>query len=100
MAADALAALKAYGAAARVKPTPEPAAAAGDEFGSLVADAIGEAARSLKTAEASAGQAALGKADLVDVTTAVAAAEVTMETMLAIRDEVIKAYQEILRMPI
>jgi flagellar hook-basal body complex protein FliE len=44
--------------------------------------------------------AAMGKGDLVDVVTAVAAAEATMETVIAVRDEVIKAYQEIMRMPI
>ena len=44
--------------------------------------------------------AAMGRGDLVDVVTAVAAAEATMETVIAVRDEVIKAYQEIMRMPI
>jgi flagellar hook-basal body complex protein FliE len=34
------------------------------------------------------------------VVTAVAAAEATLETVIAVRDEVIKAYQEIMRMPI
>ena len=45
-------------------------------------------------------QAATGKADLVDVVTAVAAAEATLETVVTVRDQVIKAYQDILRMPI
>jgi flagellar hook-basal body complex protein FliE len=37
---------------------------------------------------------------MIDVVTAVAAAEVQMETMLAFRDQAIQAYQEIMRMPI
>ena len=41
-----------------------------------------------------------GQADLIDVATAVSAAEITLETVVAVRDEVVKAYQEILRMPI
>jgi flagellar hook-basal body complex protein FliE len=51
-------------------------------------------------AETAVTNAAMGRGDLVDVVTAVAAAEATMETVIAVRDEVIKAYQEIMRMPI
>ena len=36
----------------------------------------------------------------LEVPTAVSAAEITLETVVAVRDEVVKAYQEILRMPI
>ena len=43
---------------------------------------------------------ATGDAELIDVATAVSAAEITLETMVAVRDEVVRAYQEILRMPI
>ncbi len=41
-----------------------------------------------------------GEADLKDVVTAVANAENTLETVVAVRDKVLSAYQEILRMPI
>jgi flagellar hook-basal body complex protein FliE len=51
-------------------------------------------------AEMAVTNAAMGRGDLVDVVTAVAAAEATLETVIAVRDEVIKAYQEIMRMPI
>jgi flagellar hook-basal body complex protein FliE len=51
-------------------------------------------------AETAVTNAAMGRGDLVDVVTAVAAAEATLETVIAVRDEVIKAYQEIMRMPI
>ena len=44
--------------------------------------------------------AAAGKAELADVITAVSNAEVTLQTVVAIRDRVIAAYQEIMRMPI
>ena len=36
----------------------------------------------------------------LDVVTAVAAAEVQLESVVAVRDQVIRAYQEILRMPV
>ena len=45
-------------------------------------------------------QAAIGKADLTDVVTAVTNAEMTLQTVTAVRDKVVSAYQEILRMPI
>jgi len=45
-------------------------------------------------------QASLGRADLTEVVTAVSAAEVTMQAVVAVRDRVVQAYQEILRRPI
>ena len=39
-------------------------------------------------------------AELVDIVTAVANAEITLDTVVTIRDRVIQAYQEIIRMPI
>ena len=41
-----------------------------------------------------------GKAELIDVVTAISAAEASLETVIAVRDQVISAYQEIMRMPI
>ena len=41
-----------------------------------------------------------GKADLVDVATAISSAQASLETVMAVRDQVISAYQEIMRMPI
>ncbi len=43
---------------------------------------------------------ASGKANIVDVVTAVAETEVAVETLVAVRDRVISAYEEIMRMPI
>ncbi len=49
---------------------------------------------------ASAGIEALnGKADLVDVVTSVQNAEMVLETVVAVRDKVIAAYQDIIKMP-
>jgi flagellar hook-basal body complex protein FliE len=45
-------------------------------------------------------QAAMGKADLAKVTEAVNNAEVAVQTVVAIRDRVVAAYQDIMRMPI
>lgn len=102
-----LAAIRAYTAAAQnaagagsSNPAEQIAGASGVDFGSLVMDAVGQTEASIANAEALTGQVATGQAELVDVVTAVAAAEVQLETVIAVRDQVIKAYQEILRMPI
>jgi flagellar hook-basal body complex protein FliE len=41
-----------------------------------------------------------GGGDPLDVVTAITSAEVTLQTVVAVRDKMIQAYQEILRMPI
>ena len=76
------------------------AGAAEFDFGSLVTDAINNTSGALGHAEQMTAASATGQAELVDVATAVSAAEISLETMVAVRDEVVRAYQEILRMPI
>ena len=41
-----------------------------------------------------------GKANVVDVVTAISQTELAMQSMVAVRDKVISAYEEIMRMPI
>lgn len=41
-----------------------------------------------------------GKANVVDVVTAISQTELAMESMVTVRDKVISAYEEIMRMPI
>jgi flagellar hook-basal body complex protein FliE len=74
--------------------------APGSSFGDLLSGVMNDAASSGRTAELKANSAVQGKGDLVDVVTAVQAAEVSLETVVAIRDKVIAAYQDIMRMPI
>jgi flagellar hook-basal body complex protein FliE len=69
-------------------------------FGDILSNAASTMAKAGSSAETAITNAALGRGDLVDVVTAVAAAETTLETVIAVRDEVIKAYQDIMRMPI
>lgn len=97
-----LAALRAYAAASQgAAPQAnqgQPVDAAG--FADMVKDAIGSVEDTVRSAEQMTVQAATGQAEMVDVVTAVAAAEVQLETVVAVRDQVIRAYQEVLRMPI
>ena len=72
----------------------------GSSFADLLKDAIENTTQSTKAAEAQMAAQVQGKAELIDVVTSVAAAEASLETVMAVRDQVIAAYQEIMRMPI
>jgi len=74
--------------------------AARPNFAGMVKAAVETTASSLQAGEAAAASVAAGEASLVDVVTAVSAAEVSLEAAIAVRNRVIEAYQEILRMPI
>lgn len=73
---------------------------AGGSFASLVENIVTNAVETGKASEAASADLVRGKAELVDVVTAVNAAEMSLETLVAVRDKVISAYQDIMRMPI
>ena len=58
------------------------------------------AAKDLGRSETQSVQALTGKADLQQVVEAVTQAELSLQKVTAIRDRVISAYQEIMRMPV
>lgn len=72
----------------------------GGDFGALLRGALEGVAESGRKAEGQAMAVAGGKSDIVDVVTAVAESEAALETLVAVRDKVIAAYEEIMRMPI
>jgi flagellar hook-basal body complex protein FliE len=72
----------------------------GNSFVGMVTDSLKSAAQTGREAEELSLKQISGEADLKDVVTAVANAEHTLETVVAVRDKVLSAYQEILRMPI
>lgn len=76
------------------------AAAGGSQFAQMLQHAMGDAMQASKTAETQMAAQVQGKAELIDVVTAISSAEASLETVMAVRDQVISAYQEILRMPI
>ena len=73
---------------------------AGVDFGQLLTGAMNDITQTGKMAEKQMLAHANGRAELVDVVTAVASAQTSLETAMAVRDQVIAAYQEIMRMPI
>ncbi len=69
-------------------------------FGGLVEDLISQTRQAVAGAEVESARAVAGQAEMVDVVTAVSNAEMVLETVTTVRDRVISAYQEIMRMPI
>ena len=69
-------------------------------FATMLQTALSDTVATGRAGEAKAQALVAGKADLVDVVTAVAETEVAVESLVSIRDKVIQAYQEIMQMPI
>jgi flagellar hook-basal body complex protein FliE len=69
-------------------------------FGNFLSDALKDAVSTMKQGEQAAGAHLTGKADIVDVVNAVNQAEITLDTVVAVRDKVVAAYQSIMNMPI
>lgn len=72
----------------------------GTPFSQLVRTSVENAVATGRNAEQMTIAAVQDKADISQVVTAVAEAELTLQTVVTVRDKVIDAYKEILRMPI
>jgi len=72
----------------------------GVSFSSFLKQKAEESIDTLKASEQISAKAVTGEADLTDVVQAVTAAELTLQTVVSVRDRMISAYQEIMRMPI
>lgn len=98
----ALAAAKAYAATQNVPKLASvgTAESPGADFGQMLKGVLNESVTASRKAENLMTAHVAGKAELVDVVTAISSAETSLETVMAVRDQVISAYQEIMRMPI
>jgi flagellar hook-basal body complex protein FliE len=77
--------------------------AAGDDgisFSAFLKDKISDSIETMRTGEKMSAQAITGQADLADVVQAVTASEVVLQTAIALRDRMIAAYEDVMRMPI
>ena len=72
---------------------------AGD-FSALLSRALDGAIATGQQADAQSMQALAGKGDITSVVTAVSRAELALQTTVAVRDRVLQAYQDIIKMPI
>ena len=103
----ALSAANAYAAISKAtaqKPSNpiENGSAAGGNFAKLVNQAVESTLEAGKNSDQATMAMATGQqaTNMVDVVTAVAETELALQTMVSVRDRVISAYEEIMRMPI
>lgn len=74
--------------------------AAGPSFGQVFEQVSRDAVASLQTAEATSVSALQGQASTIEVVEAIKSAEHALQTVTAVRDKVVQAYQEVSRMAI
>jgi len=69
-------------------------------FATMLKNAVGAVEEAGHKSDAQTRTAANGTANMVDVVTAVSETEVAIDAVVAVRDKVIAAYEEIMRMTI
>ncbi len=74
--------------------------AGGPSFSAMLKDAIGSVLDAGKKSDAQTVAMASGKANVMDVVTAVAETDVAVSTLVSVRDRVIQSYEDIMKMPI
>ncbi|HEX2760638.1 MAG TPA: flagellar hook-basal body complex protein FliE [Rhizomicrobium sp.] len=69
-------------------------------FSDFLSGAVKDSIQTIANGEQAAQAQVAGKSNIVDVVNAVNSAELTLNTVVAVRDKVVQAYQSILNMPI
>jgi flagellar hook-basal body complex protein FliE len=77
-----------------------PAVSPDTDFGGVLSRALEGAVQAGHTADAQSTAAISGGGNITDVVAAVSKAELALQTTVTIRDRVVQAYQDIMRMPI
>jgi flagellar hook-basal body complex protein FliE len=77
-----------------------PANIGGGSFSDFLSGAVKDSINTIQAGEKAAQAQVAGKANIVDVVNAVNSAELTLDTVVAVRDKVVSAYQSIMNMPI
>jgi len=72
----------------------------GSSFSQMLENQMQDMVNTQNVAETAKINAINGKADITDLVTAIANAELALNTIVTIRDRAISAYQDIIRMPI
>jgi flagellar hook-basal body complex protein FliE len=80
--------------------TTDASAPGGTDFGATLQRAVEGVVEQSRDAEAQSMQALSGGGNITDVVTAVSKAELALQTTTAIRDRLVQAYQDIMKMPI
>jgi flagellar hook-basal body complex protein FliE len=77
-----------------------PADTTAGNFSDFLTGALKDSFSTIRQGEQAATQQVSGKSNIVDVVNSVNAAELTLDTVVAVRDKVVAAYQSIMNMPI
>ncbi len=72
----------------------------GKTFSDMVSDATKDAVEVIRNSDKVTQEGISGKVGVQEVVQATMAAEATLNTVVGIRDKLVQAYQEVLRMPI
>lgn len=72
----------------------------GPSFGAMVKEALGSVMDAGRKSDSQTVAMASGKANVMDVVTAVAETDVAVSTLVSVRDRVIQSYEDIMKMPI
>jgi flagellar hook-basal body complex protein FliE len=72
----------------------------GPSFAAVLKDALGSVVEAGHKSDAQTVAMASGKANVMDVVTAVAETDVAVSTLVSVRDKVIQSYQDIMKMTI
>jgi len=72
----------------------------GASFSSVLKNVIDSVSQAAMKSDGQAQAVANGKANMIDVVTAVAETETAVQTLVSVRDKVIAAYEDILKMQI
>lgn len=84
-----------------INPTDNQKAKSGNQFSDVLANALSQVSQDVKTAETLNNQLAAGEVkDLHQVTIAMEKASLGVEMTVQVRNKVVEAYQEIMRMQI
>jgi flagellar hook-basal body complex protein FliE len=90
----------AYRAADALPQAAQGGAQGGAGFGAALNRALEQAVEVGREADAASTRALTGQGSVTDVVLAVGRAELTLQTAVAVRDRVVAAYQDVMRMPI
>ncbi|HET7881118.1 MAG TPA: flagellar hook-basal body complex protein FliE [Acetobacteraceae bacterium] len=69
-------------------------------FGAMLQRALDGVVETMRASDAKTTEALTGGGTLTEVVTALARAELTLQTATTVRDRVVQAYQDIMKMPI
>jgi len=85
---------------AKIGRVASPSDDSGPNFGAMLKNVMSAVSETAHKGDVQAQAVAAGKANMIDVVTAVAETETTVQTLVSVRDKVIAAYEDILKMPI